>query len=41
MNGIEMRVPTADIASINLQSSQAKSADKTEKKTTEEKKIHP
>ena len=37
MNGIEMRVPATDVASIDLQSSQAKSADKTAKKTTEAK----
>jgi len=34
MNGIEMRIPVADVASIDLQSSQAASTDKTAKKTT-------
>lgn len=34
MNGIEMRIPAADVAAIDLQSGQAKSADTTEQKTT-------
>jgi len=41
MNGIEMRVPVADVASIDLQSSQAKSAEKNEKKATEVKTNNP